>query len=172
MARAMRDWDFPYIRIGNELFIRVFDPDNVLINTNWRIAYSVSLDQMNPPPVLSALIDTVIENIKQNQPPPEKKEQSKMDGRDVMIEIIKQDQPLSEKKKQLGMIRLFGGDCELIRAAAIRIEDMAPDELLRYVPKSPLPSECTPLKMRGWGRECGTVVQGDKVIMPASRWPE
>lgn len=49
---------------------------------------------------------------------------------------------------------------------------MAPEGLLRYVPKSPLPPQCTPYNMRGWRRECGAVVRGDTVITPALGWPD
>ena len=153
MAEAMEHDGFPYVRLGNELFIRVFDPDDFIINTDWKIAQSIGLGygpgdtRISPPPVLSALMDKV-------------------------KRIINQDKSLSEAEKKYEMGVIFRDDCELIRAAAIRIEDMAPEDLLRYVPKSPLPSQCTPRNMRGWRRGCGAVVRGETVITPSSRWPD
>lgn len=150
MAEAMTQSGFPYLRLGNKLFIRLFDPDDFIVNTDWRVAQSIGFGygqgatRVSPPLVLTALMDTV-------------------------TRIIEEDQSLSEKKKKLETTVLFDSDCTLIRAATIRVEDMAPADLLRYVPKSPLPSECTPRNMRGWRKDCGTVVRGDTVVTPASR---
>ena len=150
MAEAMARNGFPYVRLGNELFIRLFDPDDFIINTDWRVAQSIGFGygpgttRISPPPVLTALMGEA-------------------------KKIIEQDHSFSEKEKKLETTVLFDGDCELIRAAAIRIEDMAPADLLRYVPKSPLPPQCTPYNMQGWRRDCGAVVRGDTVVTPASQ---
>jgi hypothetical protein len=144
MTEGMRRDKFPYVRIGNELFIQFFDPDDFLINTDWRIASSIGSGfgpgdtRITPPPALLALVEKA-------------------------KDIIEHDPSMSEEEKKRKAWTLFGGDCELIRAAAIRIEDMKPEELLRYVPKSPLPPKCTPYNMRGWRRDCGRVVHGDVV---------
>lgn len=143
MEESMTRNKFPHLRIGNTLLIRFPDPDDFLINTDWRIAHSIGFGygpggtRITPPPVVSALIDKV-------------------------KDIIEQDQSMSDEKKKREMQLMFEQDCELIRAAAIRVEDMEPSKLLRYIPHSPLPSECKPTNMRGWRRECGRVVQGEE----------
>jgi hypothetical protein len=149
MTEAMADEGFPHIRIGTEIFIRIYDGDDFIINNDWKIAEMIGLGygpgngRITPPPILVDIMDEA-------------------------RKTIEDDQSLSEmeKKKERGVI--FRDDCELIRAAAIRIEDMAPNDLLRYVPKSPRPPQCTPRNMRGWRRECGAVVRGDTVVTPAS----
>jgi hypothetical protein len=143
MTEGMRRDKFPYVRIGNELFIQLFDPDDFIINADWKIANSIGFGygpgdtRITPPLVLSALMDEA-------------------------KAIIEQDPSMSEEEKKWETSGMFHGDCELIRAAAIRIEDMKPEELLRYVPKSPLPPKCTPYNMRSWGRRCGRVVRGNE----------
>jgi len=64
--------------------------------------------------------------------------------------------------KRLGGILffLFGYDCELFRAATIRIEDMRPDEMLHFVPKSPLPAGCDFFRVRAWNEKCGRLARG------------
>lgn len=150
MTEAMAEDGFHYIRVGREIFIRLYDFDDFILNNDWKISESIGLGhgpgntRIPAPPTLLLLM---------------KKAQ----------EIIEVDQSLSEFEKKKKIDFLFRNDCELIRAAAIRIEDMAAEDLLRYIPKSPLPLECTPLNMRGWRRQCGAVVRGDTVITPAYR---
>lgn len=143
MVEGMRRNKFPYVRIGNELFIQLSDPNDYLINTDWRVANSIGFGfgpgdaKITPPLVVSALMGQV-------------------------KDIIEQDQTMSDDRKKTEIKIMFYRDCELIQAAAIRVEDMNPRELLRYIPKSPLPSQCTPRNMRGWRRDCGRVVRGDE----------
>ncbi|HYF86120.1 hypothetical protein [Azospirillum sp.] len=152
MTEAMAEDGFPHIRVGNSVFIRFHDVDDFIINNDWKIAEAIGLgygpgdSRFTPPPILTDIMDKA-------------------------RQAVEGDPSLSETKRKRETNFLFRDDCELIRAAAIRIEDMAPDDLLRYVPKSPLPPQCTPYNMRGWRRECGAVVRGDTVITPASRWP-
>lgn len=138
MTEAMAEDGFHHIRVGNSNFIRFHDVDDFLINNDWKIAAAIGLgygpgdSRFTPTPILIDIMDKARHAIEGDPSP-------------------------SETKKKREMSFLFRDDCELIRAAAIRIEDMAPEDLLRYVPKSPLPPLCTPYTTCGGG--AGTVAR-------------
>lgn len=151
ITEAMAKDGIPHIRIGNEVFTNLIYPTLLLnygaewqshtefaMNTEWRIVsniahgYGPNETRVTPPPVLVELLA-------------EARAQ------------IENDPSLDEREKWDAQQLIFDNDCELTRAAAIRIEDMATEDLARYVPKSPLPPGCAPLDMRGWRRACGLV---------------
>ncbi len=82
MAETMAWFRFPYVRLVSELFIRVFDPDDFIINHDWRVAQSIGFGygpgdtRISPPPALLALMDKA-------------------------RKIIEQDESLSEGKKRI-----------------------------------------------------------------------
>lgn len=136
MAGPMRDvyvdsltevltWEgFLHIRIGNEIFFSLVDSfripgvgaiparlNNLLRNWEWRIASNIAYgygpgdSRIQPPPILLDLM---------------KKEEERL------------DEKYPQRKGEWRPRELFYRNCELIRAAAIRIEDMRPEDLEEF----------------------------------------
>lgn len=121
LVKILEEEDFSYIRISDEIFVKFFYPflfmglsplwpslDEFLNNMEWRIASNIAYghgasgDRIAPP---SALIDLVKKH-------------------DAFLRQIPH-----EEWSQTGYSTRIFHNCELIRAAAIRIEDMAPEDV-------------------------------------------
>lgn len=123
LTEALTEEAFGHIRIGNEVFVRLVYPfhyfsnlptwaslDGFLINTEWRIAANIARgygpddSRIKPPPALIELV-----------------EKHKMA---LIRRFPEKDWTDPEYSSDI-----FFRNCELIRAAAIRIEDMQPEDL-------------------------------------------
>jgi hypothetical protein len=141
LAEFLESYEFPHFRIGNEVFFRFVDspymlipflpfseesPHNILINWEWRIAYNIAGgygpgdSRIEPPSILLEL-----ENVHQEH----------------------QRRKYPHVEDTWGSRGAFYGGCELIRAAAIRIEDMPPGSL-PHLPDSLPHSENLPSQYR------------------------
>lgn len=111
----------PYRRIGNEIFFRFVDTlglsditrspfsySDLQLNWEWRVATNIAYgygpgdSRIEPPPILLELTERHRDHLNRKYPDPE----------DVQMRR-----------------NIFYENCELIRAAAIRIEDMPPGSL-------------------------------------------
>lgn len=154
MTRAFAEEDFFYIRVGNEIFLRRFYPfhlfnrapkwdtlDMLLANTEHKVVENVAHgyrpdgSRTVPPPALTAVHAKA-------------------------LALLEEERRRRDEKPGWKPFYIFGYDCELFQAATIRIEDVPPDRLQRFVPKSPLPPNCDFFNVRGWNRKCGRVVRG------------
>lgn len=123
LTKGLREDEFPYLRVGDDVFVRVFYPIRMvgerrlfqnlheyLINNEWRF--------------VSNIIHGCRADGTRGDPP----------------QVLR---GLSIRLKDSGRTDLTPySDCEVMRAAMIRVEDLAPEQRRRVIPKSPLPSGC------------------------------
>lgn len=162
LTEALAEEGFFHIRIGNEVFVKLVYPlgfyesqlsarsqwrispigrfetlHEFLINNEWRIAHAIS-DGYGPggrritPP--QPLVDALAE-----------------------YRRLRGDR-YTATAWQSGMH--FGGNCQLLRAAAIRIEDVKPEQLQRFVPHPPHRSQCHHPSEWYWDLDCGYITHG------------
>lgn len=123
LVEILEQEGFPHFRIGNEILFRFADsplfflvpfskewPHNTLINMEWRVAANVGYgygpgdSRIEPPPMLAALME---------------KHRA----------VFSRNFPEKDWTSPGYSYNIFHGSCELLRAAAIRIEDVRPEDL-------------------------------------------
>lgn len=166
LTELLAEEGFLYVRIGNEVFVKLVYPlqafnrppkwdslFTLLINYEWRFARSISAgygpnhNRINPPqPLLDAM------------------------ARYQALRGSIKEPGNWEEVWERG--RVFDDDCELLRAATIRVEDMDPERMLTYVPEPSLPALCGFGNVRAWDPRCGATVRGtgDNAVVVTRTW--
>lgn len=153
LTEEMASDGFSYIRVGNEVFIKLVYLFHVfnrppkwdslgefLINSEHKIASSIAngYDHKGRVELPAKLREVRAEA-------------------NTLFEEEKARRPGERKWKEFSD---YAYDFELFRATVIRVEDMDPDDMLYFIPKNPLPADCDFFHLRAWSRYCGKVVRG------------
>ena len=166
LTEALTENGFFHVRIGNEVFVKLVYPiyfyesflparspwrlspvgsfhslDHFAINVEWRLVHSIIAGYgpnntriVPPQPVLDLLA----------------RERGQIEA----------DTTVNEETLTWRLDFLTRDDCEVARATMIRIEDMRPEELLHYVPKTQRPERCGWGSDRVWDWRCGDLIRG------------
>lgn len=156
LTETLKREGFFHVQIGNMIFLKLINPEsyfrqaplfgdihNLLINTEWRIAMNIARG-------------TVLDNV--NHPPP-----------DILIAAIEQAKVnydslggVDENFFLKGIGPVFAFDCEVFRAAALKVEDMGEGELDHFELKIPLPERCHLIMIRSWSQKCGRLIPAER----------